>query len=166
MATGREKYLGCVIAVETGSVAHLVRVSLRGVVVVVITSAFPPSRAAAKRRRLISVTATVALHIAALPRLSTRPQASPKNIHMYRPVDALATIQLHQVNRLIVGQPCTSRRQVRSCGKYNAMRTALNTTKHNATTAPAAISNSGSPASAQAAILFSASSIGVSLTFA
>jgi hypothetical protein len=28
---------------------------------------------------------------AALPKLSTRPQPSPRNIHMYKPLDALAT---------------------------------------------------------------------------
>jgi hypothetical protein len=50
-----------------------------------------PAVSAAWRRRLMTATPTVAPHIAALPKLSTRPQPSPRNIHMYKPLDALAT---------------------------------------------------------------------------
>jgi len=78
---------------------------------------------------------------------------------MYKPVEAFATIQLDQVNRLIAWQPRSSRQQVASCGRYSKMRTALKTTKHTATTAPAAIKVSGSPASTHVEILLNASKV-------
>jgi hypothetical protein len=59
-----------------------------------------------------------------------------------------------------------SRKQVRNCGRYNAMRTVLKTTKHAATATPPMIHSGGLPSTAQPAIVVSTSSIGwISLVF-